>query len=337
MKMMKDCRFVVVGATGLVGSKVLSLLAEMGCPVANIAAVSSDRSAGSPVSFGERGALKTQPLSSFDFSSYNIAFFCVDSNISKQYAPKAASDGCVVIDKSSFFRLDPQVPLVVPEVNAQRLASFGKKNIVANPNCIVVPLAVVLKPLHDEFKATRVVVSTYQSVSGAGKAGMDELYRQSKSYFVNEFQEPEYFAKRIAFNVIPAIDDFYASGFTGEEEKICYEIKKIVDPSIKVCATCVRVPVFIGHSMSVNMEFANPLSLEKARDILLSAPGVQFINDDGILTPIDVAYEDSVFVSRLRQDLSVKNGLALWISCDNLMKGAALNAVQIAEKLMEHI
>lgn len=336
---MASYRFAVVGATGLVGKNILSVLAERGVPMSQVVAIASDKSQNNPVSYGEMGVLKTRALSSFDFKDVDLAFFCVTESISKLYIPQAVAKGCKVIDKSSLHRLDPSVPLIVPEVNGERLHTALKKGIVANPNCVVIPLAMVMKPLHDHCKLKRAVVCTYQSVSGSGQGAMEELHHQSRAYVVNDPVEIQHFSKQIAFNVIPIIDYLSASGFTGEEEKIASEIKKIVDPSIKVSATCVRVPVFIGHSMAVHLEFKESISVSEARDMLSRMPGLMVIDhpqDNGFVTPLDVVSEDLVFVSRIRKDPTVEHGLALWISCDNLRKGAALNGVQIAEKLMEY-
>jgi aspartate-semialdehyde dehydrogenase len=280
-----------------------------------------------------------QALEHYDFSDTDIALFSPGASVSKIYAPIAAAAGCVVIDNTSQFRMDPEIPLVVPEVNSEALRDFRKRNIIANPNCSTMQMVVALKPLHDAAGIKRIVVSTYQSVSGAGKAGMDELYDQTKQLYMNENKEPQKFTKRIAFNVIPHIDVFMEDGSTKEEWKMVEETKKILDPNIAVSATCVRVPVFVGHSESVNLEFEDPITPEQAREILSDAEGVILYDekrDAGYCTPIECAGEDAVFVSRIRKDASVENGLAMWIVSDNLRKGAALNAVQIAEELVEN-
>lgn len=326
----------VVGATGNVGRETLSILAERNFPVHKMVALASSRSQGREVSFGEREILKVQDLEGFDFKGTDFAFFAPGSRISAQYAPKAAQAGAMVIDKTSCFRLDPSVPLVVPEVNPEALEKC-KKNIISNPNCVVIPLVVALKPLDLLTPIKRVVISTYQSVSGAGRRQMDELYTQTRGTLVNDPIEPHLFSKPIAFNVIPHIGDFCANGMTGEEEKIALETRKILGSHLQVFATCVRVPVFIGHSISVTVEFEEEITVEQARAALKKAPSVQVMDrreDKGYVTPVESAGEDKVYVSRIRKDPTVSHGLGLWIVADNLRKGAALNAVQIAEKLI---
>lgn len=327
---------VVVGATGNVGREMLNILAERLFPVDKIAAVASRRSLGTEVSFGDK-TLKTTDLDVFDFTGWDMALFAVGSEATKLYAPKAAKAGCVVIDNSSLYRYDVDVPLIVPEVNPQAIHDYAKKNIIANPNCSTAQMVVALKPLHDRATIKRVVVSTYQSVSGAGKEGIDELWDQTKSiYNPTDSKPPKKFTKQIAFNVIPHIDVFLDSGETKEEWKMVAETKKIVDPKIKVTATCVRVPVFVGHSEAVNIEFEDFLDEDEARDILREAPGVMVIDkreDGGYVTPVECVGDFATFISRIRQDSTIDNGLNLWCVSDNLRKGAALNAVQIAELL----
>jgi aspartate-semialdehyde dehydrogenase len=330
-------RVAVVGATGNVGREILNVLAERQFPLDEVAAVASSRSTGNEVDFGDSGKmLRVKNLDHFDFSDWDIALFAAGSEVSKAYALKAAQAGCTVIDNSSLFRMDPDVPLIVPEVNADAIGGYRKKNIIANPNCSTAQLVVALKPLHDAAKIKRVVVATYQSVSGAGKRGMDELFEQSRNIFVGDANEPQYFTKQIAFNVIPHIDVFLDDGSTKEEWKIVVETKKILDPSIKVTATCVRVPVFVGHSEAVNVEFENEISADQAREILREAPGVMVVDkreDGGYVTPVEAVGDYATYVSRIREDSTVDNGLSLWVVSDNLRKGAALNAVQIAELL----
>jgi len=330
-------RVVVVGATGNVGREMLNILAEREFPCDEIAAVASSRSQGSEIEFGETGKmLKVQNLENFDFTGWDIALFAAGSGPTKIYAPKAASQGCVVIDNSSLYRMDPDVPLIVPEVNPDAIDGYTKRNIIANPNCSTAQMVVVLKPLHDAAKIKRVVVSTYQSTSGAGKEGMDELFEQSRAIFVGDPVESRKFTKQIAFNCIPHIDVFLDDGSTKEEWKMVVETKKILDPKIKVTATCVRVPVFVGHSESINLEFENELSAEQAQEILREAPGIMLVDkreDGGYVTPIECVGDFATFVSRVRDDSTVDNGIALWCVSDNLRKGAALNAVQIAELL----
>jgi aspartate-semialdehyde dehydrogenase len=330
-------RVAVVGATGNVGREILNVLAERQFPLDEVAAVASSRSTGNEVDFGDSGKmLRVKNLDHFDFSGWDIALFAAGSEVSKAYASKAAQAGCTVIDNSSLFRMDPDVPLIVPEVNADAIGGYRKKNIIANPNCSTAQLVVALKPLHDAAKIKRVVVATYQSVSGAGKRGMDELFEQSRNIFVGDANEPQHFTKQIAFNVIPHIDVFLDDGSTKEEWKIVVETKKILDPSIKVTATCVRVPVFVGHSEAVNIEFENEISADQAREILREAPGVMVVDkreDGGYVTPVEAVGDYATYVSRIREDSTVENGLSLWVVSDNLRKGAALNAVQIAELL----
>ena len=329
-------RIAIVGATGNVGHEMLNILAEREFPADEVAALASRRSIGTEVSFGEK-TLVTQDLDTFDFAGWDMALFAVGSDATKKYAPKAAAAGCVVIDNSSLYRYDPDVPLIVPEVNADAIDGYKNKNIIANPNCSTAQMVVALKPLHDRAKIKRVVVSTYQSVSGAGKEGMDELWDQTKSMYNPTDDVPaKKFQKQIAFNVIPHIDVFMEDGTTKEEWKMVAETKKIVDPSIKVTATCVRVPVFVGHSEAINIEFEDFLDEDEARDILREAPGIMVIDkreDGGYVTPIECVGDYATFISRIRQDPTIENGINLWCVSDNLRKGAALNAVQIAEVL----
>jgi aspartate-semialdehyde dehydrogenase len=328
-------KVAVVGATGNVGREMLSVLAERQFPVAEAVALASTRSVGTEVSFGD-GILKVKALDYFDFKGTDICLMSAGGAIAKEWAPKIAAQGAIVIDNSSAWRMDREVPLVVPEVNADALSGI-KKNIVANPNCSTAQLVVALKPLHDLATIKRAVISTYQSVSGAGKEAMDELFRQTRAVFVADPIETEKFPKQIAFNVIPHIDVFLDSGYTKEEWKMMVETQKILDPDIQVTATCVRVPVFVGHSEAVTLEFEKPITAEKARAALREAPGVLVVDkreDGGYATPIECAGEDATYVSRIRKDPTVENGLSLWIVADNLRKGAALNAVQIAECLV---
>jgi aspartate-semialdehyde dehydrogenase len=329
-------KVVIVGATGNVGREILNILHERAFPIEKIAALASRRSIGSEVSFGDK-TLKTTDLATFDFAGWDIALFAVGSEATKEYAPKSAAAGCIVIDNSSLYRYDPAVPLIVPEVNADAIHDCKNKNIIANPNCSTAQMVVALKPLHDRATIKRVVVSTYQAVSGAGKEAIDELWDQTKSiYNPVDNKPPTKFTKQIAFNVIPHIDVFMDSGDTKEEWKMIAETKKIMDPSIKVTATCVRVPVFVGHSESINIEFEEFLDEDEARDILREAPGLMVIDkreDGGYVSPIECVGDYATFISRIRQDVSVENGLNLWCVSDNLRKGAALNAVQIAEVL----
>ncbi|BAK67047.1 MULTISPECIES: aspartate-semialdehyde dehydrogenase [Sphingobium] len=330
-------RVVVVGATGNVGREMLNILAEREFPIDEIAAVASARSTGDEIEFGESGKmLKVRNIEHFDFAGWDIALFAAGSGPTKEHAPRAAAAGCVVIDNSSLYRMDPDVPLIVPEVNPEAIDGYRRKNIIANPNCSTAQLVVALKPLHDAARIRRVVVATYQSVSGAGKAGMDELFEQSRNIFVGDPAEPRTFTKQIAFNVIPHIDVFLDDGSTKEEWKMVVETKKILDPKIKVVATCVRVPVFVGHSEAITIEFEDEISAKKAQSILREAPGVMLVDkreDGGYVTPVECVGEYATFVSRVREDPTVENGLALWCVSDNLRKGAALNAVQIAELL----
>jgi aspartate-semialdehyde dehydrogenase len=329
-------KVAVVGATGNVGREMLNVLSERAFPAGEVVALASTRSVGTEVSFGDR-TLKVKALDYFDFRGTDICLMSAGSAISKLWAPKIADDGAIVIDNASYWRMDREVPLVVPEVNAHVLETGIKNGIIANPNCSTAQLVVALKPLHDFATIKRVVVSTYQSVSGAGKAPMDELFRQTRAIFVADPIEKTLFTKQIAFNVIPHIQDFKDSGFTNEEFKMMVETQKILDPNIQLVATCVRVPVFIGHSESVNIEFEKPISAEKARSILREAPGVLVIDkreDGGYVTPVEAAGEDATYVSRIRKDPTVEHGLAMWVVSDNLRKGAALNAVQIAECLI---
>jgi aspartate-semialdehyde dehydrogenase len=335
-------KVVVVGATGSVGREMLNILAERQFPLDDIAAVASSRSVGDKVEFGETGReIKVQNLEHFDFTGWDIALFAAGSGPAKIYAPKAASQGCVVIDNSSLFRMDHDVPLIVPEVNPEAIDGYKKRMIIANPNCSTAQMVVALKPLHDAAIIKRVVVSTYQSVSGAGKDGMDELFTQSRAIFVGDEPVNEKFTKRIAFNVIPHIDSFLGpdsgmDGYTKEEWKMTVETRKILDPDIEVTATCVRVPVFVGHSEAINVEFEMPLSVAKAQSLLREAPGIMLVDkreDGGYVSPVECVGDYATFVSRVRKDPTVEHGLALWCVSDNLRKGAALNAVQIAELL----
>ncbi|HEY1504070.1 MAG TPA: aspartate-semialdehyde dehydrogenase [Stellaceae bacterium] len=329
-------KVAVVGATGNVGREMLGVLAERNFPVSEIHAVASARTAGGEVSFGEKDVLKVQDLEKFDFKGIDIALFSPGAKVSAVHAPRAAKAGAVVIDNTSFFRMDKDVPLVVPEVNPQAIAQHTKKGIIANPNCSTIQMVVALKPLHDLAKIKRIVVSTYQSVSGAGRAAMDELFTQTRGIYVNDAAKPELFTKQIAFNVIPHIDVFMDDGSTKEEWKMVVETKKILDAEIAVTATCVRVPVFIGHAEAVNIECERPIDEAVARKALQEAEGVVVVDhraNEGYVTPAEVAGEDATYVSRIRKDPTVPNGLNLWIVADNLRKGAALNAVQIAEVL----
>ena len=326
----------VVGATGNVGREVLSILAERAFPVGKVVALASRRSVGTEVSFGD-AVLKVKALEHHDFSTTDIAIMSAGGSISKEWAPKIAAQGCYVIDNSSAWRYDADVPLIVPEVNAEAIASATKKRIIANPNCSTAQLVVALKPLHDRATIRRVVVSTYQSVSGAGKDAMDELFQQTRAVFVADPVEPQKFTKRIAFNCIPHIDVFMDSGETKEEWKVVAETKKMLDPKIKVTCTAVRVPVFVSHSEAVNIEFENEISAEEARSMLREAPGCLVVDkreDGGYVTPYEAAGEDATYISRIREDPTVENGLNIWVVSDNLRKGAALNTVQIAELLL---
>ncbi len=329
-------KVVVAGATGNVGREMLNILAEREFPVDEIVALASRKSLGTEISFGDK-TLKTKDLDTFDFTGWDIALFAIGSDATKIYAPRAAAAGCVVIDNSSLYRYDPQVPLVVPEVNAEAVDGYKAKMIIANPNCSTAQMVVALKPLHDRARIKRVVVATYQSVSGAGKEGIDELWDQTKGMYVpGQEVAPSKFTKQIAFNVIPHIDVFLDDGSTKEEWKMVAETKKILDKAIKVTATCVRVPVFVGHSEAINIEFDEPLDWQEATDILREAPGVLVIDkreNGGYITPVECVGDYATYVSRIRQDPTVDNGLNIWVVSDNLRKGAALNAVQIAEVL----
>lgn len=327
----------VVGATGNVGREMLNILEERQFPVGEVYAVASRRSVGTEVSFGDR-TLKCQDLETFDFSKCHFALFSAGGSVAKEWAPKIGATGCIVIDNSSAWRYDQDVPLIVPEVNAEAVDGFTKKNIIANPNCSTAQLVVALKPLHDAVPIKRIVVSTYQSVSGAGKDAMDELWQQTKGIFVNDDPTPSKFTKQIAFNVIPHIDVFMEDGYTKEEWKMLAETKKIMDPSIKLTATCVRVPVFVGHAEAVNIEFADEMSPDRARELLRDAPGVLVVDsheDGGYVTPVECAGDFATFVSRIREDATIDNGLNMWVVSDNLRKGAALNTVQIAETVVQ--
>jgi aspartate-semialdehyde dehydrogenase len=329
-------KVAIVGATGNVGREMLNILAERTFPADEVVALASRRSQGVEASYGEK-TLKVKALENYDFSDVDICLMSAGSGVSKEWSPKIAAQGAVVIDNSSCWRYDADVPLIVPEVNADAIAGFRKKGIIANPNCSTAQLVVALKPLHDRARIKRVVVSTYQSVSGAGKEGMDELFSQTRAIYVTDPVEPKKFPKRIAFNIIPEIDVFMEDGFTKEEWKMVVETKKILDPKIKLVATCVRVPVFIGHSEAVSIEFAEPISAEEARSILRNAPGCLVIDKHepgGYVTPYEAAGEDATYISRVRDDPTVDNGLVMWVVSDNLRKGAALNAVQIAECLI---
>ncbi len=329
-------RVAVVGATGNVGREMLTILEERLFPADEVIALASRKSMGTEVSYGDR-TLKCRDLETFDWSGVDLCLMSAGGAVSKEWSPKIGATGCVVIDNSSAWRMDPRVPLVVPEVNPDAVLGFDKLNIVANPNCSTAQLVVALKPLHDLAKITRVVVSTYQSVSGAGRDGMDELWTQTRAIFVNDPIVKEKFTKQIAFNVIPHIDVFLDDGYTKEEWKMTAETKKILDPAIKLTATCVRVPVFVGHSEAVNIEFERPITADEARDLLRESPGLMVIDnreDEGYITPVECVGEFATYVSRIREDSTVENGLSLWVVSDNLRKGAALNAVQIAELML---
>lgn len=334
-------KVAVVGATGNVGREMLQTLHERQFPVSEVIALASAKSAGSEVAYGDDQRLVVQDLAKFDFEGVDIVLSSAGAKVSAEFAPRAAAAGAVVIDNTSHYRMDPDVPLVVPEVNPEAIAGYKKKGIIANPNCSTIQLVCVLKPLHDAAKIKRVVVSTYQSVSGAGKEAMDELFNQTKSIYMNNTLPKAKFTKQIAFNVIPHIDVFMDSGDTKEEWKMSVETKKILNSKIKLTATCVRVPVFVCHSEAVNIEFENPITAEEARQLIKQQRGCSVVDiraDEGYVTPIEVAGEDNVYVSRVREDITVENGLNLWIVGDNLRKGAALNAVQIAERLVkEHL
>ncbi len=332
-------RVAVAGATGNVGREILSILAERKFPADEVIALASERSIGREVSFGDNKVLKVKNLADFDFAGVDICLSSPGAKVSAVHSPRAAAKGCVVVDNTSQFRMDPDVPLVVPEVNPDALARYAKRNIVANPNCSTIQMVVALKPLHDAATIKRIVVATYQSTSGAGKDAMDELFNQTRAIYVNDPVKREHFTKQIAFNVIPHIDVFMEDGSTKEEWKMAVETRKILDRNIKVHATCVRVPTFIGHGEAVNIELARPLAPDAARDLLREAPGVAVVDrraDEGYVTPVECAGDDLVYVSRIRKDDTVKNGLSLWVCADNLRKGAALNTVQIAEELVRH-
>lgn len=328
----------VVGATGNVGREMLATLADRKFPADTVIALASENSTGKEVSYGEDAVLKVQDLTKFDFTGVDIVLSSPGAKASALHSPRAAAAGAVVIDSTPHFRMDPDVPLVVPEVNPEAIAGYRKKGIIANPSSATIQMVMALKPLHDRFRIRRVVVSTYQAVSGAGKEGMDELFSQTRAIYVNDPVQKSAFTKQIAFNVIPHIDAFMEDGTTKEEWAMNVETKKILDPRIKVSATCVRVPVFIGHSEAITIETEEPITAEEARQILRKAPGVQVIDqrdNEGYITPAEVAGDDAVFVSRIREDYTVDNGLSFWCAADNLRKGAALNAVQIAERLVK--
>ena len=330
-------KVAVVGATGNVGREMLAILAERSFPADEVVALASRKSVGQECSFGDK-TLKVRALEHYDFSDVDICLMSAGGTVSKEWSPKIGAQGAVVIDNSSAWRMDPDVPLVVPEVNADAVAGFTKKNIIANPNCSTAQLVVALKPLHDAATIKRVVVATYQSVSGAGKEAMDELFSQTKAVFTLGEVETKKFPKRIAFNLIPQIDVFMEDGYTKEEWKMVVETKKILDPKIKVTATCVRVPVFVGHSEAVNIEFEKPITADEARDALREAAGVSVIDKrepGGYATPIEAVGEYDTYVSRIREDATIENGLNIWVVSDNLRKGAALNTVQILETLIE--
>ena len=331
---------VVVGATGKVGREMLNILSERDFPIKEIVALASRRSIGTEVSYGDK-TLKTKDLEGFDFSGYDIALFAIGSDATKEHAPRAAKSGCLVIDNSSLYRYDPEVPLIVPEVNSNAIFDFKNKNIIANPNCSTSQMVVALRPLHDRARIKRVVVSTYQSVSGSGKEGIDELWNQTKGVYVpHQGVSPTVYTKKIAFNVIPHIDVFLEDGSTKEEWKMIAETQKILDQNINVTATCVRVPVFVGHSESINIEFEEFLGVDEARSILRESDGIMVIDkreDGGYITPVECVGDNATFISRIRQDNTVENGLNLWCVSDNLRKGAALNAVQIAETYVSKV
>lgn len=330
-------RVAVVGATGNVGREILNTLAERKFPIDQIQAVASATSIGQRVSFGEDLVLDVIPIADFDFTDVDLSFFAAGSAVSAEFVPIAAEAGCIVIDNSSHFRQEAEVPLVVPEVNPEALSCYRTCNIIANPNCVAIPLAMVLKPLKDEVGLKRVVVSTYQSVSGAGRAAMDELFNQTRAIYMNQPVTKEELPKQIAFNVIPQVDIFLPDGTTYEETKVTAETQKILGSDVGMAITCVRVPVFIGHSMAVAVEFDNPLSVGEARALWREFPGLSIVDyrqEDGYVTPAEVVGEDSVFLSRIRRDKSVEHGLLFWLVSDNLRKGAALNAVQIAERIV---
>lgn len=330
-------KVAIVGATGNVGRELLNIMDERDFPAAEVYALASRRSKGREVSYGDK-RLKCQVLDDFDFSKVDVVLMSAGGALSKEWSEKIGKQGAIVIDNSSAWRMDPDVPLVVPEVNGEAVLGYGKKNIIANPNCSTAQLVMALKPLHDAAKIKRCVVSTYQSVSGSGKAGMDELWNQTKGIFVNDTPEPQEYSRQIAFNAIPMIGAFRDDGYTDEEAKMWNETHKMIDPNIKLTVTCVRVPVFVGHSETVNIEFENPITPEEAREALRNFDGVQVIDnpeDDQYITPIDCKGEWDTFVSRVRVDNTVEHGLSLWVVADNLRKGAALNTVQIAEELIK--
>ena len=331
---------VVVGATGKVGREMLNILSERDFPIKEIVALASRRSIGTEVSYGDK-TLKTKDLEGFNFSGYDIALFAIGSDATKEHAPRAAKSGCLVIDNSSLYRYDPEVPLIVPEVNSNAIFDFKNKNIIANPNCSTSQMVVALRPLHDRARIKRVVVSTYQSVSGSGKEGIDELWNQTKGVYVpHQGVSPTVYTKKIAFNVIPHIDVFLEDGSTKEEWKMIAETQKILDKNINVTATCVRVPVFVGHSESINIEFEEFLGVDEARSILRESDGIMVIDkreDGGYITPVECVGDNATFISRIRQDNTVENGLNLWCVSDNLRKGAALNTVQIAETYVSKV
>ena len=330
-------KVAVVGATGAVGREMLAILEERRFPLDDLVALASERSVGTEVSFGEEEVLKVRDLATFDFKGTDIVLSSPGASVSSRFAPVAAQAGAVVIDNTSFFRMDPDVPLVVPEVNPSAIAGYPRRNIIANPNCSTIQMVVALKPLHDIARIKRVVAATYQSAGGAGKEGMDELFNQTRAIFVNDPIKKEQFTKQIAFNVIPHIDVFMEDGASKEEWKMMVETKKILDPAIKVHATCVRAPIFIGHAEALNIEFESPISEQEARQALRDAEGISVVDhrvDEGYVTPAEAAGEDPVYVSRIRSDPTVEHGLSMWVVADNLRKGAALNAVQIAERLV---
>ncbi len=331
-------KVAVVGATGNVGRELLNILAEREFPADEVVALASERSAGKEISFGEDQVLKVQDLASYDFKGTDIVLSSPGAKVSAVHAPRAAQAGAVVIDNTSHFRMEPDVPLVVPEVNPEAIARYAKRNIIANPNCSTIQMVMALKPLHELAGIERVVVSTYQSTSGSGKEAMDELFNQTRGIYMNESPHPQQYPKQIAFNAIPQIDVFMDDGATKEEWKMVNETRKILDPDIRVAATCVRIPVFVGHGESVNIEFENDIDEDAAREALSNFPGVVVVDhreEGGYVTPVESAGEDAVYVSRIRRDPTVDNGLAMWIVADNVRKGAALNSVQIAEKLVQ--
>ncbi len=329
-------KIAVLGATGNVGREMLNILAEREFPASEVVALASRKSVGREAPYGDK-TLKCKALENYDFRGTDIVLMSAGSKVSAEWSPKIGALGAVVIDNSSYWRMDPDVPLVVPEVNSNAIGKFSKKNIIANPNCSTSQMVVALKPLHDIARVKRVVVSTYQSVSGKGKDAMDELFTQTRAIFVTDPVEAKLFTKQIAFNVIPHIDDFMDDGYTKEEWKMAAETRKILDPDIKVTATCVRVPVFVGHSEAINIEFERPITPDQARDILRDAPGCMVVDkreDGGYVTPVECVGDYATFISRIRRDPTVEHGLALWCVSDNLRKGAALNAIQIAEILI---